>query len=166
MSIRRRFVLFALGSALAARHTCNTAWASTRSVIEIKPDLLDGTKPSLQVAFCAIDMATGLIAAMNKNEVDWRHAPWSTFKIPNLIIALESGVASNLRHRRVWDEQRRPAADHWPQTWKQDQTLASAFKRSAVWYFQDIALEVGAERYQSDLIDSKCQMWRIADGTH
>jgi beta-lactamase class D len=66
-----------------------------------------------------------------------------------LIIALETGVAPALDHHRAWMSERRPSFDFWPEDWKQDQTLASAFRRSAVWYFRDIALEVGGARYRS-----------------
>ncbi|MGI9504508.1 MAG: penicillin-binding transpeptidase domain-containing protein, partial [Geminicoccaceae bacterium] len=88
---------------------------------------------------------------LDENAVDRRRAPWSTFKIPNLIIALETGVATDLAHWRDWN-QHRPAANYWPTAWKQGHSLASAFKRSVVWYFQEIALEVGTTRYRKDLL--------------
>ena len=36
-------------------------------------------------------------------------------------------------------------------TWLQDQTLESAFRRSAVWYYRELALRVGAEAMQTRL---------------
>jgi beta-lactamase class D len=77
-----------------------------------------------------------------------RHTPWSTFKIPNLMIALETGVAPSLDYALPWDPQRRPRASYWPEDWAQTQTLASAFKRSAAWYFQDLSLKIGSENYR------------------
>ena len=41
--------------------------------------------------------------------------------------------------------------DWWPETWLQDQTLESAFRRSAVWYYRELALRVGAEAMQTRL---------------
>ena len=32
-----------------------------------------------------------------------RHTPWSTFKMPNLIIALETGTAPSLDYALPWD---------------------------------------------------------------
>lgn len=78
-----------------------------------------------------------------------RHTPWSTFKIPNLIIALETGTAPSLDYALPWDPVRRPRASYWPKDWAQQQTLASAFQRSAAWYFQDLALKIGSDKYRS-----------------
>lgn len=100
------------------------------------------------VIFYAIDLETGDHFAYQPERIDERHIPYSSFKIPNLVIALETGVATSLQHERAWNEQLRPAESYWPSDWKQNQTLESAFKRSAPWYFQDVALEVGGDRYR------------------
>ncbi len=99
------------------------------------------------VVFYAKNVSTGERFAYQPEAVDTRHAPWSTFKIPNLLIALETGVCRSLGHERLWDRRKRPAESYWPDDWKQDQTLETAFKRSAPWYFQDVANEVGEKRY-------------------
>ena len=103
------------------------------------------------VAFYATDVSTRERFAYRPEAADVRHAPWSTFKIPNLLIALETGAAHSLAHERVWDQQRRPAESYWPNDWKQNQTLETAFRRSAPWYFQDIAKVVGGARYRDAL---------------
>jgi len=100
------------------------------------------------VVFYAIDLENGSHYGYQPERAIERHIPYSTFKIPNLIIALETGVATSLEHERPWNEQVRPAASFWPRAWKQSQTLETAFKRSAMWYFQDVALEVGGARYR------------------
>jgi beta-lactamase class D len=103
------------------------------------------------VVFYATDVSTGERFAYRPEAADVRHAPWSTFKIPNLLIALETGAARSLDHERVWDQKRRPAESHWSNDWKQNQTLETAFRRSAAWYFQDIAKDVGSARYREAL---------------
>ncbi|MEM7353236.1 MAG: penicillin-binding transpeptidase domain-containing protein [Acidobacteriota bacterium] len=103
------------------------------------------------VLFYAIDIEDGSHFAYQPERASERHIPYSTFKIPNLIIALETGAATSLEHRRPWDQQARPAASHWPKSWQQSQSLESAFKRSAMWYFQDVAIEVGGKRYRKFL---------------
>lgn len=103
------------------------------------------------VTFLARDLQSGAAIALFPDRIDERHAPWSTFKIPNLVIALETGVASGPDHKRRWDRLKRPPEDYWPDVWKKDHTLESAFRASAVWYFRDIALEVGANRYRTVL---------------
>lgn len=108
---------------------------------------LAGEIGSRTVAFYAKNVSTGKRFAYQPAAVDTQHAPWSTFKIPNLLIALETGVSSSLTHERVWDQQKRPPESYWPDDWKQNQTLETAFRRSAPWYFQDVAKEVGGARY-------------------
>jgi beta-lactamase class D len=105
----------------------------------------------LTVAFLARDLSSGVEYVLDGSDIVTAQAPWSTFKIPNLLIALETGVASSLDDWRDWDPALRPAADHWPDIWKQGQTLRDAFERSSVWYFQDLALEIGGPVYRQYL---------------
>ncbi|WP_299408765.1 penicillin-binding transpeptidase domain-containing protein [uncultured Roseobacter sp.] len=106
-----------------------------------------------QSSFLALDLTSGARCVLAGSDLETRHAPWSTFKIPNTLIALETGVAESIESWRDWDPKLRPAAHYWPDAWRQGQTLQSAFQRSAVWYFQDIAVEVGAPRYRDLLSD-------------
>lgn len=103
------------------------------------------------VVFYAKDLPTGSVFAYRPEAVDVRHPPFSSFKIPNLLIALETGVAHSLDHERVWDPQRRPPEAYWPDDWRENQTLETAFRRSVPWYFQDIAKEIGGARYRDAL---------------
>lgn len=103
------------------------------------------------VVFFAEDRASGQAYVVQRDRIHDRHSPWSTFKIPNLLIALESGVAADLDHKKTWDPEKYPPRDYWPEAWRGDQTLRSAFKHSVVWYFKEIALEVGFGRYRKDL---------------
>ena len=129
-----------------------TVGAGVADVVDIgmldSADRLEKLIGERDVIFYAIDLETDVHFGYQPARKDERHIPYSTFKIPNLVIALETGVASSLQHERAWNQQRRPAQSYWPEDWRQNQTLESAFRRSAVWYFQDIAVEVGGERYR------------------
>lgn len=72
-----------------------------------------------------------------------RTSPCSTFKIPNSLIFLETGVVTGPDVTVKWDGQRRPIEE-----WNRDQTLRSAIAVSCVWYYQMHAALVGMERYQ------------------
>lgn len=104
-----------------------------------------------ELVFVARDLGGGEIRAFAPERIDERHPPFSTFKIPNFLIALESGAIVDPAASRDWDQTARPADDFWPQSWRQAQSLETAFRRSAVWFFRDIALQVGGERYRRDL---------------
>ena len=106
-----------------------------------------------KVSFMARDLGAQTSCVLEGSDLETQYGPWSTFKIPNLLIALETGAAGGLEAERAWDRHRRPAASYWPNDWRQGQTLESAFKRSAAWYFQDVAVDVGAQRYRMIMDD-------------
>jgi beta-lactamase class D len=112
---------------------------------------LEFDDPQRQVGFLAVDLDTGQQWAVAPDTLDARRPPFSTFKIPNLLIALDTGVAASLEQGFEWDPERRPAGEHWPEAWAQDQTLATAFRRSVVWVFRDLALMIGGPVYRDRL---------------
>jgi beta-lactamase class D len=77
-----------------------------------------------------------------------RFTPASTFKIPNTLIALETGVIKDEDEILKWDGVKRDRAE-----WNRDHTLDSAFEYSAVWFYQEIARRVGEERMKKYLND-------------
>lgn len=99
------------------------------------------------VVFFAKDLRQGTCWHSNAHDVAQRHAPWSTFKFPHFILALESGAVSSATQTLPWNAQRRPAAPYWPKAWQQDQSLHSAFNRSAAWPFQDLVASIGSTTY-------------------
>lgn len=124
------------------------AAAQTR-VIAARP--YDDALSGLAVSFLARDLATDTDYVLEGSNLDRRYTPLSTFKIANLVIALETGAAASLDDWRPWIPQERPAEPHWPQDWRQGQTLEQAFRRSAVWYFRDLARKIGSDRYRAKL---------------
>lgn len=69
---------------------------------------------------------------------DERLPPQSSFKIPNALIGLETGVIPGVDHVIAYD-------GHPVQfeVWAKDHTLASAVESSVIWYFQALATRVG-----------------------
>lgn len=111
--------------------------------------------PELGQGFAALG-TQGVIAIYDDQAQRWTvsdparayqgFSPASTFKIPNTLIALETGVARDETQVFTWDGKKR-----WNEDWNQDQTLQTAFRFSAVWVYQEIARRVGAEGLQSRL---------------
>lgn len=91
-----------------------------------------------------LDESTGQTQRYRAGRCAERHSPCSTFKIPNALIGLDTGVLSGPDHAMKWDgtKRRRDA-------WNQDHTLRSAMRESVVWYFQEIAKAVGEERMRA-----------------
>ena len=69
--------------------------------------------------------------------------PASTFKVFNAMVALETGVVKDEFDVVRWDGTERRFKD-----WNRDQSLASAMKFSAVWFYQEMARRAGPERMQ------------------
>ncbi len=72
--------------------------------------------------------------------------PASTFKIPNSIIALETGVVENDSTLFRWDGEERAMS-----IWEQDLVFRDAFHFSCVPCYQEIAREIGVEQMRSHL---------------
>ena len=92
-----------------------------------------------------------LIIASDKVRSGEGRLPASTFKIPNSIIALETGVVEDPdKDVFKWDGVTRSI-----EPWNKDHTLRSAIAVSAVPVYQEIARRIGAERMQKylDLFD-------------
>lgn len=92
-----------------------------------------------------------LIIASDKDRSGQAMLPASTFKIPNSVIALDTGVVGDPdKDVFKWDGVTRDIA-----AWNQDHTLRSAIAASAVPVYQEIARRIGAERMQKylDLLD-------------
>lgn len=77
------------------------------------------------------------------NEPQYYHpfSPASTFKICNSLIGLETGVIKDENFIIPWDSIVRRIPE-----WNKDQDLKTAFKNSTVWYYQELAGQVGGER--------------------
>ncbi|GHV03012.1 hypothetical protein AGMMS50229_00930 [Campylobacterota bacterium] len=73
-------------------------------------------------------------------------SPYSTFKILNALIALEVGVVKIDNSIRKWDGTKYDRVEL-----NQDQDLASAMRYSAVWYYQQLAREIGKNNMQNYL---------------
>lgn len=79
-----------------------------------------------------------LYDTVNLNRV---FTPASTFKIPNTLMALETGIATDGNFEIKWD-----SIERWSPNWSKDHTLKMAFQNSTVWYYQELARRMGADK--------------------
>ena len=93
--------------------------------------------------FVLYDAATGKAAITNPAMADAATIPCSTFKIPNTLIGLTTGVIPDEKFSLKWDGVKRHIPD-----WNRDQDLASALRYSVLWFYQEVARRIGAERMQ------------------
>ena len=90
--------------------------------------------------FILNEIGVGRVRRNPASSCSLRVTPQSTFKIPHALAALDAGVISE-SEVIAYDGH----AVEWP-SWRKDHALASALRYSVVWYFQDIARRLGADR--------------------
>lgn len=96
--------------------------------------------------FLLYDEEKGSVEVYNPQKSRKRVSPNSTFKIPNSLIALETGVLPDENTVWEWDGTVYPFA-----TWNQDHNMRSAIAESVVWFYQQIAVGVEEEQYKQYL---------------
>lgn len=94
-----------------------------------------------EVAFVIYDVKADRTTVSNPNLADQGYLPCSTFKIPNTLIGLTTGVIPDEKFALKWDGKHYEIAE-----WNHDHDLASALKNSVVWFYQEVARRIGAER--------------------
>jgi len=101
--------------------------------------------------FSIYDLKTDKYIQYNPEHCKTRFSPCSTYKIPNSLIGLETGVISDTGFIIKYDSILHPKdsyhlANEPFKYWYQDLSLKRAFKYSCVWYYQELARRVGQER--------------------
>jgi beta-lactamase class D len=141
--INRRHILGLLAAAAIAPSRAFANVAPQRS--EIRDDLAKRfTDAGTAGTFVGYKTDDYLIIASDKDRSGQAFLPASTFKIPNSLIALETGVVEDPdKDVFKWDGVKRSI-----EAWNQDHTLRSAIAASAVPVYQEIARRIGAERMQ------------------
>ncbi|KIG18439.1 Beta-lactamase [Enhygromyxa salina] len=119
-----------------------TAAAAPAITIEHRPALTKRiTEAGYEGVFVVLDPATATLIVSDPELAEQRFIPASTFKIPNSLIALETGVADSPAFTLKWD-----GVQRWASSWNRDHDLRSAFAVSALWYYQELARRIGEAR--------------------
>ncbi|NUP07279.1 MAG: class D beta-lactamase [Polyangiaceae bacterium] len=77
--------------------------------------------------------------------------PYSTFKIANALVGLETGIVAGADSPLEWDQAAYPTQSWWPEDWSKPHTLATGMAVSAVPYFRTLARTIGKERMKAGL---------------
>lgn len=145
----RRVALSGLFALAAVSSGCGPSAPpeSPRAVAPCAPTLDGGdvfADAHVEGTFVLRDDATGCSRATDVALADTPFRPMSTFKIPNTLIGLETGVIAGVHHRFRWDGRERPVA-----TWNADMELPRALEVSCVPCFQQVARDVGEARMKT-----------------
>lgn len=150
--MRLAVLLVLLLPALAACRAPETEGVEARpDTLAVAPRLTSDTTALREVlggvpgAFVVVDTSRRDTLAFGDATV--RSTPASTYKIPHTLLALTLGRDTTAAF--AYDAARDPKRDWWPDDWAQDQTLATALRRSAVWAYQDLARQIGRDTAQA-----------------
>jgi beta-lactamase class D len=133
--------------------SCNTGVKQEKSIHQVKA--AEKVIPALQqildsnhVSGCILvyDPADSVFYSNDFERCRTGHLPASTFKIPNSIIALETGVVEGDSTVIKWDGQKRRLP-----VWEQDLYFRDAFRVSCVPCYQEIARKIGVQRMKEYL---------------
>ena len=119
--------------------------AAGRDAVPVSDEVIELSSafPGFRAALVMSDVAAGRTVRYNPELAHTRVSPCSTFKIPNSLVGLETGVIPDASFTLRWDGKRRPV-----EAWNRDHDLRSAIRDSVVWYYQELARRVGPERMQ------------------
>ena len=112
---------------------------STADLARFFPDSTEG-------AFVLYDAQSGVTTRYNPERAAERRSPASTFKIFNSLVALDAGAVADEHEIVEWDGVERQFPG-----WNESQDLATAFKRSTVWVYQELARRAGRDTLQAAL---------------
>jgi beta-lactamase class D len=138
---RHALGLLAAASLLPSRGSANVSYQRSEIRNGLARRFFDAGTVGTFVAYKTDDY---LIIASDKERSGAAQLPASTFKIPNSLIALETGVVADPdKDIFKWDGVTRSI-----EAWNKDHTLRSAIAVSAVPVYQEIARRIGQERMQ------------------
>jgi beta-lactamase class D len=139
-------LLTTLGSYLVTQHP---VYSQTEPNIERQVDFQKHFKSlGVEGSTMIYDLNQDLFYQHNPARNNTAFLPASTYKIPNSLIALETGVIKNDVDVLTWDGIERGLADAPIDEWNQDLNMRLAFKYSAVWFYQVLARKIGHQRMQ------------------
>ncbi|WP_271252373.1 class D beta-lactamase [Pseudanabaena sp. Chao 1811] len=92
--------------------------------------------------FILYDLKRNRYIRYNSQHCQKRFIPASTFKIFNSLVALETKAIADENTIIPWNG----AVNNEFTAWNQDQTMRTAFTRSVVWFYQELARRAGNER--------------------
>jgi len=147
INLKRSLKLFTLTALLLYATTSQVNSYANTNDAGSKQKLADVFESEgIEATLVVVSSETGTRHVYNPSRSNKRFSPASTFKVLNTLIALQSNVVESAESEFKWD-----GIDRVMPSWNRDQTLRSAFRVSCVWCYQEIARNVGKDRYKEAL---------------
>ncbi|MFK8012043.1 MAG: penicillin-binding transpeptidase domain-containing protein [Marinicellaceae bacterium] len=93
--------------------------------------------------------SSGQYQFINQAQSKQRFSPYSTFKIPNTLIAIELDLVKDLNQQLSFDKTKYTIQNWWPSNWYESPLkIKQAFEYSAVPIYRQIASDIGDNHMQ------------------
>jgi beta-lactamase class D len=124
--------------------TCVVAGTSRTSEWRVVPEWEQYFKDArVEGTFLLYDLNAETYLVYNAKRANASFIPASTYKIFNSLVAIETAVVRDENEILKWD-----GIDRGSEGWNQDQNMKTAFQRSTVWFYQEMARRIGQARMQ------------------
>lgn len=102
--------------------------------------------------FVLLNGSNNQLTVINQPRAEKQLSPFSTFKIVNSIVGLETKQIKNLSQTLNYDHNKYPTQPWWPPVWKlPTYNLTSAFKYSVVPIYRQLATNIGQQTMEKYL---------------
>ena len=148
----KKYVIFFFVLALIVTNSCKNSEALSKKPIKSEMEVTtvnyNSYLDSLQAEgiFLLYDLKSNKLLEYKGLSKDTMLIPASTFKIPNSLIGLETGIVKDELTEFKWN-----GTTYQNQSWNKDQNLREAFQNSTVWYFQELARKIGEKHMKKYL---------------
>lgn len=119
-------------------------------IMETEPEIVDAEWSEyftgLNGTAVLYDVTNRQYIIYNEELASTRKSPCSTFKIISSLIALENGIFEPENSTREWSGE-----VFWNEDWNKDIDFGEAFRTSCVWYYRQVADDIGKDRMQKEL---------------
>ncbi|TKD72351.1 class D beta-lactamase [Pseudalkalibacillus hwajinpoensis] len=143
----KKYLFFVAILLVIASSSNVTSQASATSSASMKIDHHKIDVPSYfsdhEGTFILRDLKKGKTFIYDEKKANERQTPESTFKVANALIGLQVGAVRDEYDVKRWDGVKREF-----DIWNQDHTLGSGMRYSVIWYYQDMARDIGATRME------------------
>jgi len=116
-------------------------------------DLFAGSDADVTLIVYTVETDSAVV--VNPRRAAQRFAPYSTFKIFNALVALDSGAMSDVETQIAYDAEQYPLFDlpnEFPfDEWRNDHNLRTGIQYSVVWFYTEVARLIGQETMQQYL---------------
>lgn len=92
------------------------------------------------------DSSADRCTVYNSELASTRRSPCSTFKIISSLVGLENGIITPEDSVRTWSGEA-----FWNEDWNRDIDFREAFRTSCVWYYREVADDIGKDLMQREL---------------